>query len=192
MKALEQELATSHAALAKAQAELEDVKLTPEQQIDKYWAAQPEAVRKRHEADELEKQDLRKRLADADARAEQTEYIAKTADFHGFGMVARHWKILKAIDRLEDDDRTELLRLMKASAKQLETSGYFNARGFEQAQGETEFADAEGHIRALAKAFQKEHGGGMGEAISAVAAENPDLWGRYQTESRRRNRGDIR
>jgi hypothetical protein len=184
--ALETQVATLEAQIA-------DAKLTPEEQVAKYWAAQPEAVRKQHDIDELEKADLRKRLKEADEKGERADYIQKTAAYRGMGMTPDHWHVLKAIDAIpEEATRTEVLRLLKAAAEQLKTSALFTAIGSEGSVTSGSALDAEGEVLALAKRHADDKGVELHQAIDVVARANPELWHRYQVENRRKNRGDIR
>jgi hypothetical protein len=195
MADLEAALAVAQAELAKAQQDLASrdqviakMKQTPEEQEAEYWAAVPEAVRKKHEADEAEKVELRKQLADARDEREQTVYIAKTADFRHFGMVPqKHWRIVKAIDQMDEEDRDELWRLIKASQEQARTAGLFSAVGTEgrNGAGTLETAGASEQLMALAKAYQEDKGVDFLKASEVVAKAHPELYQRSIQERRR-------
>jgi len=167
---------------------LAKMRQTPEEQEAEYWASVPEPVRKKHEADEAEKVELRKQLDDARAEREQTTYIAKAADFRGFGLVGpKHWRILKAIDTMPEEDRDELLRLMTAAGEQTRTADLFKAAGHEGRNGHTG-ASADGsasdQLFALTQTYADEKGVPFIKASEVIAKQHPDLF-RRATEERR-------
>lgn len=173
-------------ALAKAQQ-------TPEEQEAEWRATLPESVRKKMDADEEEKLELRKRLEQSEDQREQEAYIQKTVDYRPFGLVGDNWRILKAIDRMPEEERTELLRLMKASSEQQRTSGLFKARGSDGgAQRGSEGVTAEDQLDALIKRYQEEKSCDFDTAWKAVVKKQPDLWERNIAEKRASNRLDIR
>lgn len=187
---LRAELETTKTALAKAEQDLaaRDVtiakmKQTPEEQEAEYWAGVPESVRKKHEADEAEKVELRKQLDDARAEREQTVYITKTADFRGFGMVQKHWPILKAIDAMDAEVRDELLRLIKASQEQARTAGLFTVVGLENTTIDTRSASDQ--LMTMTKAYMDEKGVDFMKASEAIAKAHPELYQRSIQERRR-------
>jgi hypothetical protein len=183
------ELEHLEAVAATLEATIADLKLTPDEQVAKYWAQQPEAVRKQHEADELEKADLRKRLQLADERAEQAEYIQKTAAFRSFGITPDHWNLIRAIEKkLDEPERDELLRLMKAATEQTKTAALYTSMGTTGVTNGSLPATAEDQIYALAKAYADEHKCDLGTAQLAVAAQNRELYERSVMEKRRHTR----
>ena len=167
---------------------------TPEEQEAEYWASVPEPVRKKHEADEAEKVELRKQLQDAREEREQTVYITKTADFRGFGMVQKHWRILKALDRMVEagitdaEDRDELLRLMKSASERDSTSELYRASGSEGrygAGGASDSASATDQLMSLTEAYANEHTCSFAAASEKIAKAHPDLYRRASEERRR-------
>lgn len=196
---LETTLAKAQADLAQAQSELAardttiaKMKQTPEEQEAEYWAGVPEAVRKKHAADEAEKVELRKQLADAREEREQTVYLAKTADYRQFGMVAqpKHARILKAIDQMAEDDREELLRLIKAAQEQARAADLFSARGTEGRNGDTslEGSSASERLLALTHARMADKGEDFLKASEAIAKSHRDLYAEATRERRQASR----
>jgi hypothetical protein len=194
-KELEARVADLEPLVAKA-ADLETtiakMKQSPEEQEAEYWATVPEPVRKKHEADEAEKIELRKQLSEAREEREQTVYLAKTADFRGFGMVAQptHARILKAIDSMDDEVREELVRLIKANQEQARTAGLFEARGTEgrNGAGTGGAQSASDELMALTKAYMDDKGVDWMKASEAVAKDHRDLYQRSVQERRRASR----
>jgi hypothetical protein len=202
----ETRLAEVQAALAKAQADLAEaqtqltardvmiVKMqqTPEEQEAEYLASLPEAVRKKHVADQEEMVALRKQLADAREEREQTVYLAKTADFRHFGMVAqpKHARILKAIDAMDEEDREELLRLIKANQEQARTAGLFTATGTEGRNGSTslEGGSASDRLMALTTAYMDDKGVDFLKASEVIAKQHRDLYTEANRERRQASR----
>lgn len=182
------ELEPLAAQVAGLETTIAKMRQTPEEQEAEYWAGVPETVRKKHEADEAEKVELRKQLDDARQEREQTVYITKTADFRGFGMVSKHWRILKAIDGIADqEDREELLRLMKASAERDQTSEIYKAHGSDGRygpNGTVENASADDQLYALTLAYMEEKGVDFLPASAVIAKQHRDLYKRA-TEERR-------
>jgi hypothetical protein len=194
---LEATLAKAHSDLVQAQSELAarettiaKMRQTPEEQEAEYWASVPEPVRKKYEAGEAEKVELRKQLDDARQEREQTVYIAKTADFRSFGMVQKHWRILKAIDRMDPEDSEELLRLIKAAQEQARTSGLFTATGTEGRNGSTsmEGGSASERLMALTQARMEEKGEDFLKASEAIAKSHRELYAEANRERRQASR----
>lgn len=181
-------------------AELAKARQTPEEQEAEYLASLPPVIRQKREAEQLEMADLRKEARLATERAEQTDYVAKTASFAGLGMTPNHWRCLKALDVLAtqgyEEERTEILRLLTAASEQTQTAGLFQAVGSGAGQGTTHAAggapDAEGQILTLAKARAAEKDLQLSAAIDLIAHEQPALWKQYQADKRLSNRGQIR
>lgn len=185
LTAVQAELAARETTIAKMQQ-------TPEEQEAEYLASLPDAVRKKHVADQEEMVALRKQLAEARDEREQTVYLAKTADFRHFGMVAqpKHARILKAIDAMEDDDKEELLRLMKAAQEQARTADLFTAHGTEGRNGSAtvEGGSASEQLMALTKAYMDEKSVAFPQAADVIAKQHPDLYERSVRERRRASR----
>jgi transcriptional regulator of met regulon len=192
------DLAKAQADLATAQSELATVreesrlaKMSPEEQEATWMATLPEAVRKRYEADALEKVELRKKLQEADERAERADYIQKTVAFQGIGFVPdKHWPILKALDAIPDEEaRSEVYRLLKAANEQLRTSALFTANGTSgQPTGGEGSGSASDQLMALAKAYQEDKGVDFLTASAAIAKARPDLYRRSTDERRHATR----
>lgn len=164
---------------------------TPEEQEAAYWASVPEAVRKQHEASQAEIVDLRKQRDEALARDEQTTYIAKAAEFRPFGMVPqKHWRLCKAIDKMDDEDRDELLRLMKAAQEQSRTAGLFTAHGSNGSNGATgmEGGSDDDQLMALTQAYMTEKNVDFLKASEAIAKQHPALYQRARAERQRSTR----
>lgn len=180
-------------AVQVAQTDLAKAKQSPEDQEAEWMASLPEPVRKRYEADQHEKMELRKRLQESEDRAEEVAYIQKTADYRTVGLVGDNWRILKAIDRMPEEERIELLRLLKAAAEQLRTSDLFKARGSDGGTHRgSEGATAEEQLDTLIKSYQEEKSCDFDTAWKAVVKKQPDLWERNIAEKRASNRLDIR
>lgn len=181
-------------------AELRVAKQTPEEQEAEYLESLPLVVRQKREAELLEIAELRKETRLANERAEQADYVAKTADFQAVGLTSNHWRCLKALDVLAtqgyEEERTEILRLLTAANEQLATSDLFAVAGSGAGAGITHAAgaspDAEGQVLALARARAAEKDLKLSDAIDQIAHEKPELWKQYQTEKRFKNRGQIR
>jgi hypothetical protein len=185
-------LSEAHSTLSQRDAAIAKMQQTPEEQEAEYWASVPEPVRKKHEADEAEKIELRKQLSEAREEREQTVYLTKTAEFRGFGMVAhpKHARILKAIDGMEEEDKEELLRLIKASQEQARTAGLFETRGAEgrNGAGSLDARSASDELMALTKAYMAEKGVDFLPASEAIAKSHRDLYQRATQERRRQAR----
>lgn len=179
---------------AELETTLAKMRQTPEEQEAEYLASLPDAVRKKYEADQLEKVDLRKRLAEADERVAKADLVAKTADFRAFGMVPeQHWTIVKAIHAMPEADRDELLRLITANMAQRETAALYTAQGYTSpaATGTNGSGSANDQLMALAHTYAKEQAVTLDKAIDAVAKAHPDLWRRDQLEKRATHRIDL-
>ena len=165
------------------------MKQTPEEQELEYMASLPDYVRKKLTTEREEMVELRKQLEDAREEREKTSYIAKTADFRGFGMTPgpKHWRILKAIDHMDEEDKDELLRLIKAASEQLKTSVLFKAVGHEGRNGDGttfESGSASEQLMALTKAYQDVHTCDFLKASEAIAKEHRDLYQKATQERR--------
>ena len=197
-KEYEARIAELETALAKAQSDLAvrettiaKMQQTPEEQEAEYLASLPEAVRKKHVADQEEMVALRKQLADAREEREQTVYIAKAADFRHFGMAPQqHWRLLKAIDQMPAEDRDELLRLMSAAQEQARTASLFVAAGTAGHNGASsgDGGDASAQLMTLTKAYMDDKGVDFLKASEAIAKSHRDLYQRATQERRRASR----
>lgn len=185
------DLATSQAELATVREENRIAKMSPEEQRDVMLASMPELVRKSYLDQETRLAVIEKANRDLQDTNERLAYIQKSVEYRGLGFVPdQHWKILKAIDGITDEEtRTELLRLLKAATEQLKTSPWMTTVG-SQAVPANGAADgsAESQILALAKAHQETHNCTLPEAITAIAKAHPALWEQDQREKRFRNR----
>lgn len=187
----QQDLAQAQSDLAARDTTIAKMKQTPEEQEAEHWAGLPEAVRKKHEVQEARIVELQKQLADTAAKEEQTTYIAKTADFHSFGMVPqKHWRIVKAIDHMEEEDRDELWRLIKASQEQTRTSGLFSTNGTEGRHGGSSLdsGSASDRLMALTQARMDEKGEDFLKASEAIAKSHRDLYAEANRERRQASR----
>jgi hypothetical protein len=189
--ALQTELETSKAELAKSQEELRKARQTPEEQEAEYEATLPEHVRKKRQEEQAELVAMRKRLQEADERVEKSDYVQKAAALQAIGFVPdKHWSILKGINGMPEEDRTELLRILAANAEQLRTSALFKAVG-SNGNGQAMSAGsgtAEDQLLALAKAYAEEHKCDMLTAQEAVARAHRDLYDKSVLEKRHRTR----
>jgi hypothetical protein len=186
------DLAIAQSEAAGLREEQRLAKMSPEEQEATWLASLPEAVRKRYEADAVEKVELRKKLQEADERAERADYIQKTAAFRGIGFVPdKHWSILKALDAIPDEDtRSEVYRLLSAANEQLRTSKLFSANGTSghPTGAGQDTGSASDQLMAMTKAYQDEKGVDFTKASEAVAKAHPDLYTRMIQERRRQSR----
>ena len=182
----EAEVARLTKALAEATTEMTALKLTPEEQEAAYLKGLPDAVRKQFEADKIEKAALRAELqTERDSRLQQT-YIEKTASYRALGLTPDHWNILKAVDALPEQERTELLRILASAAQVIKTSGVLKALGVD---GGVQGENAEARAVAFAKAEQdKTPALGFADAIALVWKAHPDLYEAYSREKRSQGR----
>lgn len=190
------ELVTAQADLAKAHADLATLqeaqriaKMSPEEQREALLASMPELVRKSYLDQESRLALIEKTNRDLQEKNERLDYIQKTVEFRHVGFVPDdHWPILKAIDQIPDEAaRTELLRLLKAAAAQLQTSPWITTVGTGQTSSSASDGSAEQQLMALAQRHAEEKGVPMDKAIEAVVKAHPDLYQRNMLEKRRTN-----
>ena len=176
--AAEAEVATLKAALAKAQQ-------TPEQQEADYLAGLPESIKKKYEADQIEKAALKEELRVEKEKREQGEYIQKTADYRAVGLAPDDWDVLKAVDTLPEKPRARVLQLLKAAGEQLKKGALFSEKGHSLS---TEAPNSAGEeITALVQA-EVAKGVAYGDALSTIAKGRPDLYHRYTREIQQQTR----
>jgi hypothetical protein len=199
--ALEPQLAEAQSALTKTQGELAALqaelaisKMSPDEQREALLASMPELVRKSYLDQETRLGLIEKANRDLQEKNERLDYIQKAALFRPLGFVPDdHWEILKAIDAMPEQVRTELLRLLQSQAELAKGSPWLTTVGANGiAPAGATSGTAEAQILALAEAYQKEHGVGLGDAVIAIGKSHPDLWAQDQREKRFRNRVESR
>jgi hypothetical protein len=200
-EAAEAQVADLTDKLAKAQQ-------TPEQQEAAYLASLPEAVRKRYEAEQVEKAELRRKLDESEARVQKQDYTAQAQTFRSLPLnPAEDWEVFKAIAELPTTTATiakaagadqaavearvsvakrvgeRLMQLLKAADEALRVSGVMRELGVNGTGPAGESAEAK--AVALAKAKQAANSAlSFAEALNQVWKENDGLYQQYHLEKR--------
>ena len=178
---------TAEARIKVLEADLLKAKQTPEEQEAAYLAELPAAVKKQYEADKLEKAALREELrVEKDARQRQ-EYIEKTASYRAVGITPDHWNVLKAIDAMPEQERTELTRILASATEVIKQGNVLATVGKD---GTSTAGDGtEAKVHALVKAEQEKDGKlSYSDALQKVWAAHQDLYSAYYNEKRQAGR----
>jgi hypothetical protein len=187
-KALEDRLAKAEAEVERLTAQLAKAQQSPEDQEAEFLKSLPESVRKRWEADAIEKAALRAALEVEKEKRERSEYIEKTATYRQAGLAPDDWDVLKALDTLDEKPRERVLTLLKALGEQVKTSQLFREVGTRQtgeSVGETAAAQLEQLITAeQAKGADVPYT----KAFQAVAKAHPALYEAYTREMQGRTK----
>lgn len=176
--ALETELATAKSALAQAQQ-------TPEEQEAAYLKSLPESVRKQREVEKAENAALREELrVEKEARLQQT-YIEKTAAFRALGITPDHWNILKSIDALPEQERTELHRILACATELVKQGGSKVFKTAGRDGGGNAGGSAQEQVDRYAKALMADDPKLTYQvALGKVFREHPDLYEQQRREAR--------
>jgi hypothetical protein len=178
-KALEDRLAKAEAEVVRLTAQLAKAQQSPEDQEAEFLKSLPESVRKRWDADAIEKAALQEALKVEKDKRERSEYIEKTAAYRQAGIAPDDWDVLKALDTLDDAPRERVLTLLKALGAQVHASGLFQEVGAGSAGGVSGAAE-----RLQALTIEKSASGNLTreQAYDAVLREHPDLYVQMRAE----------
>lgn len=186
-KALEDRLAKAEAEVQRLTLQLAKAQQTPEEQEAEFLKGLPEAVRKRWEADAIEKAALRQALEVEKEKRERAEYIEKTATYRAAGLAPDDWEVLKALDTLSEAPRDRVLTLLKALGEQVKASQLFRETG--TSRGSASLSEtAVAQLEQLIAAEQAKGDQPYAKAFQAVAKAHPSLYEAYTREIQARTR----
>ncbi len=186
-KALEDRLAKADAEVQRLTLQLAKAQQTPEEQEAEFLKSLPEAVRKRWEADAIEKAALRQALEVEKEKRERAEYIEKTATYRAAGLAPDDWEVLKSLDTLPEGPRDRVLTLLKALGEQVKTSQLFRETGTSRG-GASLSETAVAQLEQLIAAEQAKNDQPYAKAFQAVAKAHPHLYEAYTREIQARTR----